>query len=115
MKPRCFFTVFFFGVFGAASVQAQGPTPNYSGDFWSRPALTGDWGGVRNQWAEKGVTFEVDFGSVEQSVVDGGRDRTTRWSGWNQMVLNLDSQKLGLWPGGFLMMRAEAAYNHPVI
>jgi porin len=98
----------------AASAQAQEPTPNYGSDFWSRPALTGDWGGLRTQLAEKGVTFEVDFGSIVQGVVDGGHDTTTRWSGWNQMVLKLDSQKLGLWPGGLLMLRAEAAYDHPV-
>jgi porin len=98
----------------AAKVGAQAPTPNYSGDLWSRPALTGDWGGLRNQMAEKGVTFDVNFHSFFQGIVDGGRDKTWRWSGANEMVLNLDSQKLGLWPGGFLMMRGEAAYNHPV-
>ena len=101
-------------ILAAVAVEAQEPTLNYSGDLWSRPALTGDWGGLRNRLAEKGVTVEVDFGSVVQGVVDGGRDRTTRWSGWNQIVLKLDSQKLGLWPGAFLMLRGEAAYNHPV-
>jgi porin len=98
----------------ARAAEAQLPPPNYSGDFWSRPALTGDWGGLRNDLAQKGVTFEVDFGSVVQGVVDGGRETTTRWSGWNQVILRLDSQKLGLWPGGFAMLRGEAAYNHPV-
>ena len=30
---------------------AQAPQiDNYSGDFWSRPALTGDWGGPRSQF-----------------------------------------------------------------
>jgi porin len=29
-------------------------------------------------------------------------------------VLNLDSQKLGLWPGGFFLARAESAFKHGV-
>jgi porin len=111
-------TISLLGIFLYAGTpwvaRAQIDTPNYSGDLWSRPGLTGDWGGLRNRLADRGVTFEVDFGSVVQGVVDGGRDTTTRWSGWNQLVLKLDSQKLGLWPGGFLMLRGEAAYNHPV-
>src|SRR5262245_23164973 len=114
MKLRSFFITLCFAALGVAAVHAQGPPPNYSGDLWSRPALTGDWGGLRNQLAERGVVFEANFGSVVQGVVDGGRGSTTRWSGWNQVFLKLDSQKLGLWPGGFLMLRGEAAYDHPV-
>jgi len=110
---RYSFIAILFLALSSALAMAQMPAPNYNGDFWSRPGLTGDWGGLRNQLAEKGVTFEADFGSILQSVVDG-RDTTTRWSGWNQVILKLDSQKLGLWPGGFLMLRGEAAYNHPV-
>ena len=30
------------------------------GDLWSRPALTGDWGGWRNTVAEKGINLDVD-------------------------------------------------------
>src|SRR4030095_3275117 len=96
MGTRSLTVIFVFMI--AASAQAQEPTPNYGSAVWARPALPGDWGGLRTQLAEKGVTFEVDFGSIVQGVVDGGHDTTTRWSGWNQMVLKLDSQKLGLWP-----------------
>jgi porin len=112
---RVFVIATLFCGFGLRSAQGQPfETPNYAGDLWSRPALTGDWEGLRNRLADRGVTFEVDFGSVVQGIVDGGRDTTTRWSGWNQLVLKLDSQKLGLWPGAFLMLRGEAAYNQPV-
>jgi hypothetical protein len=34
---------------------------NYSGDVWSRPTLTGDWGGLRNTLAAKGVNLDVDL------------------------------------------------------
>ena len=26
------------------------PVPNYSGDFWSRSYLSGDWGGLSQSW-----------------------------------------------------------------
>jgi porin len=81
MRLQFFLAAILFFMLGFVSAQAQGPPPNYSGDFWSGPALTGDWGGLRNRLAEKGVVLEMDFGSVWQGVVDPGRDRTTRWSG----------------------------------
>ena len=34
---------------------------DYSGDLWSRPALTGDWGGFRNTLAKKGINLDVDL------------------------------------------------------
>ncbi len=35
------------------------PIPDYGGDFWNRSHLTGDWGGMRTEWAEKGIQFEI--------------------------------------------------------
>jgi porin len=96
-----------------AKTGAQQPAPDYRGDLWSRQRLTGDWGGVRTRLAEKGFTFDLDF-SILQGVVSGGRDTTTRWGGASELVLNLDSQKLGLWPGGFFLARAESAFKHGV-
>ena len=49
------------GVWGQCGV---GPAPqieDYSGDLWSRPALTGDWGGFRNTMAKKGINLDVDL------------------------------------------------------
>jgi hypothetical protein len=45
--------VFSFWVCSLAYAQAPQIT-DYSGDFRSRPALTGDWGGLRNTLAGKG-------------------------------------------------------------
>src|SRR5580765_4713159 len=41
----------------------QAPAPPWSGDFWTRSQLTGDWAGSRNELAENGVTF---FGDITQ-------------------------------------------------
>src|SRR5689334_18975866 len=73
----------------------------YSGDFWSRLSLTGDWGGLRNEWAAKGVTLDMSITQVGQGVVGGGKNGAWEYSGRGDLILNLDSRKLGLWPGGF--------------
>ena len=90
------------------------PVPNYSGDFWSRSNLTGDWGGLRSKLAERGVQFEFNVTQIFQGVASGGTKQTGRYSGLTDMVLKLDSQKLGLWPGGFLFVEAQVPFGNTV-
>jgi porin len=43
-------------------VLAQTPAPEtFSGDIWSRPRITGDWFGYRDDLAKHGVTLDVDY------------------------------------------------------
>jgi porin len=46
----------------------------FSGDLFSRTKLTGDWGGIRNDMAEHGVTLDLDATHVTQHVASGGYD-----------------------------------------
>jgi len=95
---------------------AQAPQlEHYSGDFWSRPALTGDWGGLRNNLAQKGVNLDVDLVHSLQGLNAGGSRRNQdsvlyRYGGYVDYRLNIDTGKLGLWPGGFLSMKAETQF-----
>ena len=50
----------------------QGP---YSGDLWNRSTLTGDWFGVRNDLAAKGVTVDMSLTQIYQGIVGGGQGR----------------------------------------
>ena len=94
---------------------AEGPAANpYSGDLLTRSTLTGDWWGVRNQLAEKGVTLDVSLTQVGQGVVGGGKSGAWEYGGRGDIVLNLDSQKLGLWPGAFLNLEAEGNWASSV-
>jgi hypothetical protein len=43
------------------SAASPAPSPNYSGDFLTRSTLTGDWGGLRNDLAKMGITFDVSL------------------------------------------------------
>lgn len=104
------------GVSLSAEIQAQetAPANPYSGDFWSRSTLTGDWGGVRNDLAKKGVTFDVSLTQVYQGVVSGGKDELWKYGGRGDLTINVDTQKLGLWPGGFFTAEVEGNYNESV-
>jgi porin len=84
---------------------------DYSGDLWTRPALTGDWGGARNDLAAKGLTLGIDYTQVGQGVVSGGRDTGWKYGGIGGISVDLDTQKMGLWPGGFIHLRVEGNYG----
>ena len=83
------------------------PATPYSGDILTRSTLTGDWWGLRNQLADKGITFDLSITQVGQGVVGGGKSGEWEYGGRSDMIMNLETQKLGLWPGGFLNMEAE--------
>src|ERR1044071_6398280 len=87
------------------------PVADFSGDLWQRAKLTGDWFGLRTKMADKGVQVDIDNVHTVQSVSGGGLDSTTRYLGNAEIVLKLDSQKMGLWPGGFLLVRGEAPFG----
>ena len=104
------------GIFLSAQANAEETSAAklYSGDFWSRTTLTGDWGGTRNEWAAKGVAFDINLNQTGMSVINGGKNQGWEYSGRGNLTLNVDTQKLGLWPGGFLTVEVEGNYNRSI-
>jgi porin len=96
---------------GAAEAVSARP---YSGGFFDRSTLTGDWGGSRNDLAAKGITFDANLTQIEQGVVSGGKNGSWEYGGRGDLTANLDTQKLGLWPGGFLTVELEGDWNESV-
>jgi len=96
------------------TVPAFAADPDYSGSFLSRSTLTGDWGGARSDLAKKGVTFATNLVLTEQGVVDGGKDNEWENGGRATLLLNVDTGKLGLWPGGFLTAEFEGNFGKSV-
>ncbi|GKT10689.1 carbohydrate porin [Desulforhabdus sp. TSK] len=87
----------------------------YYGGLWAQPTLTGDWGGLRNDLAARGVTFDISLTEIVQGVASGGKDNSHPESGGRGLVaLRVDTQKLGLWPGGFLSVEAEGNFGNSV-
>jgi porin len=84
---------------------------SYSGNIWNRSTLSGDWWGLRNQLGDKGVTLDMTLTQAAQGIVHGGKDTGWQYGGGRgDIILNVDTQKLGLWPGGFLNVEAEGNF-----
>jgi porin len=67
--------------------------------FFEQDRLTGDWGGVRKQWEDAGVTFGATDVSETLSNPTGGIRQLTIYQGLLDVSLNLDLDKLLKWPG----------------
>ena len=108
--------IFWFGMLLGAHAGAQDSSAKdpYSGDFWSRSTLTGDWNGLRNELAARGVTLDMSITQVGQGVVRGGKNGAWEYGGRGDLILNLDSGKLGLWPGGLFNFEMEGNWASSV-
>ncbi|MGR8918039.1 MAG: carbohydrate porin [Gammaproteobacteria bacterium] len=94
----------------AAPEQPAGilPIPAYDGGFSTRPYITGDWGGKRTEWANKGIQFDVDWVHWIDSVVDGGISNDAEFGGNFTYNLKIDLMRAGILPGAILQVRAES-------
>jgi porin len=99
---------------GAVPCLGQGPSPTYSGDLLTRSTSTGDWFGVRNDLAARGITLDANVTQVEQGVPSGGKSGAWEYGGRGDLVATVDTQKLGLWPGGFVNVELEGNWENSV-
>jgi porin len=103
---------------GAPALAGAQPVPvpdTWGGDFWFRPRLTGGWGGLRDELGKIGVVFDADLFLTPQGVLSGGRDTGAELWGNADYTLNVDTGKLGLWPGGFLKVSAGSSFGDSVL
>lgn len=79
----------------------------YDGPLCTRAALSGNWGGFRDSLAGDGVTFWGDLTQYYQGVASGGSAQRFVYGGRGDYLIDLNTEKLGLWKGGFLDLRGE--------
>lgn len=63
------------------------PIPNYGAEFSNRDYLTGDWGGTRTEWANKGLQLDIDSVQWADTVVRGGKSDRSELGGTFQYNL----------------------------
>lgn len=106
-----------------AATSQPSATPNgpfslsYSGDWWERRALSGDWGGVRNELSDDGIAFKMYVTQYVQGNASGGRstNHAIGYSGTADYAIDFDSQRMGLWPGAFARIRGETAFGNGIL
>ena len=94
--------------------QTDSQPPPFGGPWDSRPKLTGDWGGLREQLRDHGVTFDISATTYYQGIASGGLHEGFEFGGRNDYWLNVDGQKAGLWPGFFINLHGETVYGDSV-
>lgn len=93
------------------SAQPVEVPPTWGGDFWSRPRFTGDWDGLRDELGQKGIVLDIDLLLTPQDVMAGGRNTGGVTWGNADYTLNVDTGKLGLWPGGFFKVSGDSGFG----
>lgn len=90
------------------------PIKDYGSDLLTRPNLLGDWNNWRNELAEKGITLEADVTQIFQSNARGGKNTTSArsYSGSADYWLKIDTQRMGLWPGGLWTFHGETGFGN---
>lgn len=90
-------------------VDVPPPWPSYSwqNDLHTRTQLSGDWYGVRDEIAEHGLTMFGDLTQYYQGVTTGGSAQQFKYGIRADYLVDVDTQKLGLWEGGHFDLRGE--------
>lgn len=97
--------VLFLSIASHAWAQSQ----EDAAETWRRNSLTGAWGGLRSEWAARGINVEgVYIGEVFANA-DGGKDRGHDYLDLFDLRLLLDMNKLAGWSGGSVLV--SAVYN----
>ncbi|MBO0736842.1 MAG: carbohydrate porin [Alphaproteobacteria bacterium] len=86
-------------IFGALILVSAGEPVAAEEGFFTQDKLTGDWGGVRKQWQDAGVDFELDATLETLSNPTGGIRKLTIYQGLLEPSLNLDLETAANWPG----------------
>jgi porin len=90
------------------------PVSDYTGNFRERSTLFGDPDGKRQWLYDKGVALDLGVTQVYQGVTSGGKDKEWEYSGTADYSLALDSQRIGLWPAGLLMIHGRTKVGRSV-
>jgi porin len=94
------------------SSTATAPSPPPFGGPWdSRLKLTGDWGGLRDDLRDHGITLDISATEYYQGTASGGLHDGSEFGGRADYLLNIDGQKAGLWPGLFINLHGETVYG----
>src|SRR3954447_3482374 len=93
-----------------ASAWAQAPSDN----LWTRPTLSGDWGGLRSTLECNGVTFTFNYTNDFLANVRGGIGRGAIGLGAFQPALDLDLGKLAGW-GRRPLPHPRAHHARPIL
>jgi porin len=84
-------------------------------DFWTQETMTGDWGGTRSRWKEKGVELEFKLTNFYQGVASGGTEEGSEYNGKFEMWWKFDLGKVAGWKYWHSEIKAEVRFGGPLL
>ncbi|HKV35911.1 MAG TPA: carbohydrate porin [Pyrinomonadaceae bacterium] len=105
--------VFSLGYSQSATVPPSTPAPEP--DFWTQQELTGDWGGTRSRWKEKGIELEFKLSNFFQGVASGGLEEGSEYNGKFEFTMKFDLGKVAGWKYWSSEIKAEARWGGPLL
>ena len=81
----------------------------------TQPQLTGDWGGARKRWTDKGVVLDSSLTQFYQGVADGGTETGSEYNATAQSRLEFDFGKLAGWQFWSAEIKAEWRFGGPLL
>jgi porin len=95
------------------AADATAPQPPEPQDVWHRDEATGDWGGVRSHWSEKGVDLDFKLFGFVQGTTSGGIVRNTEWNGKLKSDFKFDFGKIWGWKFWSADVQTEVRFGGP--
>jgi porin len=97
----------------APKVTAAAPAPAPEPDFWHRETMTGDWGGTRSRWKEKGIDLEFKLINFYQGIASGGTNDNSEYTGKFETTWKFDLGKVAGWKYWSSEIKAEWRFSGP--
>lgn len=99
----------------AAKEDAAATVPAPEPDIWHQEELTGDWGGTRSRWKEKGFEMEYKLTQFYQGVASGGLRRSSEYNGVFQTEFKFDLGKLAGWKYWSAEIQTQTRFGGPPV
>ena len=94
------------------------PNSNYTSDKWwgGNCALCfGVVGNKRQELYDQGIAIDLSLTQYPQGVVAGGNDEVWKYGANSDYMLAVDTDRLGLWPGGLLALHGKTKFGRGVL
>jgi porin len=97
----------------AATTAKPAPPPE---DFWHQGEATGNWGGIRSKWKDKGFEMEISLTQFFQGIASGGIDTgRTEYNGTFQTLFKFDFGKMFGWKFWSAEIKTETRFGGPLL
>ena len=102
------------GAAGTSSTSTAPQPPPFGGPWNSRPKLTGDWWGLREQSPRQRLHLRHQRDHVLPGDCQWRAAGQFRFGGRDDYLVNVDGQKAGLWQGLGINLHGETVYGDSV-